>query len=45
MSRGLTKAEAHRLIINGFVAPVVDEISESGVKDLLERTIERKVSR
>ncbi len=45
MSRGLTKAEAQRLIINGFVAPVVDEIKESGVRDLLERTIERKVSR
>lgn len=45
MSRGLSKAEAQRLIINGFVAPVVDEIGEKGVKALLERTIERKVSK
>lgn len=45
MSRGLSKAEAQRLIINGFVAPVVDEIEAKGVKALLERTIERKVSK
>ncbi|RXT05720.1 Fe-S cluster assembly protein SufD [Ammoniphilus sp. CFH 90114] len=44
MSRGISKREAQRLIINGFVAPVVDEIGEAGVRDLLERTIERKVS-
>ncbi len=45
MSRGLSKATAQRLIINGFVAPVIDGIEEKGVKALLERTIERKVSK
>ncbi|MEW9669241.1 Fe-S cluster assembly protein SufD [Ammoniphilus sp. 3BR4] len=44
MSRGISKKEAQRLIIDGFVAPVVDEIKQPGVKALLERTIERKVS-
>jgi len=44
MSRGISKSEAQRLIINGFVSPVVDEL-EHGVKALLERTIERKVSK
>lgn len=44
MSRGLTRLEAQRLIIDGFVAPVVDEL-EKGFKTLIERTVERKVSK
>ncbi|RKD21736.1 Fe-S cluster assembly protein SufD [Ammoniphilus oxalaticus] len=43
MSRGLSRLEAQRLIIDGFVAPVVDEL-ESGLKTHLQQTIERKVS-
>lgn len=44
MSRGLSRLEAQRLIIDGFVAPVVDEL-ENGLKKHLEQTIERKVSK
>ncbi|HJV47454.1 MAG TPA: Fe-S cluster assembly protein SufD [Bacillota bacterium] len=43
MSRGISKTEAQRLIINGFVAPVVDAVELEGVAKLLERAIERKV--
>jgi Fe-S cluster assembly protein SufD len=43
MSRGISKPEAQRLIINGFVASVVDAVEQEGVKKLLERAIERKV--
>jgi Fe-S cluster assembly protein SufD len=43
MSRGIPKAEAERLIIHGFLAPVVNEIPIEGVKKQLIEIIERKV--
>lgn len=45
MSRGLPREEAERLIIHGFLAPVVAEIPIEKVRDLLVRMIEGKVSR
>jgi Fe-S cluster assembly protein SufD len=43
MSRGIPKAEAERLIIHGFLAPVVNEIPLESVKKRLVEVIERKV--
>lgn len=43
MSRGLPRKEAERLIIHGFLAPVVDEIPIDAVKEQLIELIERKV--
>lgn len=43
MSRGISKEEAERLIIHGFLAPVVAELEVEGVKKLLTEVIERKV--
>lgn len=43
MSRGIPKKEAERLIIHGFLAPVVDELRIEGVKKQLTEVIERKV--
>jgi len=43
MSRGISRAEAERLIIHGFLAPVVNEIPIEGVKKQLIEVIERKV--
>ncbi|MBU9722170.1 MULTISPECIES: Fe-S cluster assembly protein SufD [Bacillaceae] len=43
MSRGISKKEAERLIIHGFLAPVVNEIPIESVKDQLIEVIERKV--
>jgi Fe-S cluster assembly protein SufD len=43
MSRGIPKKEAERLIIHGFLAPVVDELPIEGVKKQLVEVIERKV--
>lgn len=43
MSRGIRKEEAERLIIHGFLAPVVDKLKLEGVKKLLTEVIERKV--
>ncbi|HET7627561.1 MAG TPA: Fe-S cluster assembly protein SufD [Bacillales bacterium] len=43
MSRGITKKEAERLIIHGFLAPVVDELPIEGVKKQLIEVIERKM--
>lgn len=43
MSRGIPKAEAERLIIHGFLAPVVNEIPLESVKKQLIEIIERKV--
>lgn len=43
MSRGISKAEAERLIIYGFLAPVVNQLPVEGVKKQLTEVIERKV--
>ena len=43
MSRGITEDEAKRLIIHGFLSPVVAKISIDGIKKLLENVIERKL--
>ncbi|WP_246945654.1 Fe-S cluster assembly protein SufD [Bacillus pinisoli] len=43
MSRGIPKTEAERLVIHGFLAPVVNELPIEGVKKQLVEVIERKV--
>ncbi len=43
MSRGISKAEAERLIIHGFLAPVVNKLPIEGVRKQLTEVIERKV--
>jgi Fe-S cluster assembly protein SufD len=43
MSRGIPKVEAERLVIHGFLAPVVRELPIEGVKKQLVEVIERKV--
>jgi Fe-S cluster assembly protein SufD len=43
MSRGIPKVEAERLVIHGFLAPVVNELPIEGVKKQLVEVIERKV--
>ncbi len=43
MSRGLSRLEAERLIIHGFLQPVVAELPIQAVKDRLSEVIERKV--
>ncbi len=43
MSRGIEKEEAERLIIRGFLEPVVAELKAEGVKNLLAEVIERKL--
>ncbi|GMB09041.1 Fe-S cluster assembly protein SufD [Thermolongibacillus altinsuensis] len=43
MSRGIPKEEAERLIIHGFLAPVVNEIPIESVQKQLIEVIERKV--
>ncbi|MDX8044724.1 Fe-S cluster assembly protein SufD [Gracilibacillus sp. S3-1-1] len=43
MSRGISQQEAERLIIHGFLAPVVKEIPIEAVREQLTEVIERKV--
>jgi Fe-S cluster assembly protein SufD len=43
MSRGISKKEAERLIIHGFLAPVVNKLAIEGVRNQLQEVIERKV--
>ena len=43
MSRGITQKEAERLVIHGFLAPVVAELPIEGVRKQLVEVIERKV--
>ena len=43
MSRGISKQEAERLVIHGFLAPVVAKLPIEGVKKQLTEVIERKV--
>ena len=43
MSRGISKKEAERLVIHGFLAPVVNNLPIEGIKKQLTEVIERKV--
>ncbi len=43
MSRGINQHEAERLIIHGFLAPVVNQLPIEAVKKQLTEVIERKV--
>ncbi|NEW07815.1 Fe-S cluster assembly protein SufD [Paenibacillus sp. SYP-B3998] len=43
MSRGITKEEAQRLIIYGFLAPVVSVIPIKSIEEQLQRLVERKL--
>ena len=43
MSRGISKQEAERLVIHGFLAPVVKALPVEKVKEQLVQVIERKV--
>ncbi|WP_020615978.1 Fe-S cluster assembly protein SufD [Paenibacillus daejeonensis] len=43
MSRGISKAQAERLIIYGFLAPVVSEIPIEAVRTQLRELLERKL--
>lgn len=43
MSRGIPQVEAERLVIHGFLAPVVNELPIEAVKKQLVEVIERKV--
>ncbi|CAM3203722.1 Fe-S cluster assembly protein SufD [Filibacter tadaridae] len=43
MSRGISKHEAERLVVHGFLAPVVSKLPIEGVKKQLTEVIERKV--
>ncbi len=43
MSRGVSRREAERLIIHGFLAPVVNELPVEQVKKQLTNVIEKKV--
>jgi Fe-S cluster assembly protein SufD len=43
MSRGISRDEALRLVIYGFLAPVIAEIPIGNVQDQLQSTVERKL--
>ncbi|WP_017379129.1 Fe-S cluster assembly protein SufD [Paenisporosarcina sp. TG-14] len=43
MSRGISKQNAERLVVHGFLAPVVNVLPIEGVKKQLAEVIERKV--
>lgn len=42
-SRGLTEDEAVRLIVHGFLAPVIDSIPHAGLRDEVWTAVERKI--
>ncbi len=43
MSRGIPKREAERLIIYGFLLPVIQEIPLPSVREQLQLIVERKL--
>lgn len=43
MSRGISRANAERMIVRGFLEPVVAHLPIEGVKQALEGVIERKI--
>ncbi len=42
MSRGLSKRNAERLIINGFLSPVLDALDSDALKSVFVNSVERK---
>ena len=45
MSRGISKAEAEKLIIYGFLYPVIEEIPLETLREQLSSLVERKIGR
>jgi Fe-S cluster assembly protein SufD len=45
MSRGISRDEAERLIIYGFLDPVIEEIPLERLRDQLRQLVERKIGR
>ncbi|GAB2723271.1 Fe-S cluster assembly protein SufD [Paenibacillus thermoaerophilus] len=45
MSRGIPRAEAERLIIYGFLSPVIEDVPLENVRNQLQTLVERKLSR
>jgi Fe-S cluster assembly protein SufD len=45
MSRGISKVEAERLIIYGFLYPVIEEIPLESLREQLSNLVERKIGR
>lgn len=43
MSRGITRTEAHKLVVYGFLAPVISEIPLENVQKQLQALVERKL--
>ncbi|MBX5466513.1 MAG: Fe-S cluster assembly protein SufD [Firmicutes bacterium] len=43
MSRGLPEIEAVRLVVHGFLAPVIDRLPQDAVRDLVWERVERKI--
>lgn len=42
-SRGLTRDEAERLIINGFIKPIIDEIDDEDLKDRFMNLVNARI--
>ncbi len=45
MSRGISREDAERLIINGFLAPIISEIPIERIAQQLQELVERKLGR
>lgn len=43
MSRGITRAEAERLVIDGFFAPIMERVPFEGVRERFEEMIDAKL--
>lgn len=43
MSRGIPRPEAERLIIYGFLAPIIAELPIEGIRERLQQLVERKL--
>ncbi len=43
MSRGLTRRQAEKLVVEGFFAPLVEEIPLAGVRERLRRVLDSKL--
>jgi Fe-S cluster assembly protein SufD len=43
MSRGLTKKEAEKLMINGLIRPVVDEITDKDIKERFINVVNKRL--
>ena len=44
MTRGIPKKEAEKILINGFLNEILENLADSEIKNFLEKMLERQIN-